>query len=125
MTNASSSVTTCRIAFLLLFISVIARAQQPVIPLYSGVAPGSETARQKEVEFTNADQQRRIRNVTQPTQTVFLPDRSQANGTAIIIAPVGGFVHLAIEKEGNDLARWMQARGVAAFVLKYRLMDSG
>jgi len=125
MTNASSSVTTCRIAFLLLFMSVIARAQHPVIPLYSGVAPGSENARQKEVEFTNADQQRRIRNVTQPMLTAFLPERSQANGTAIIIAPGGGFVHLAIEKEGNDLARWLQARGVAAFVLKYRLMDSG
>src|SRR5262245_8394342 len=125
MPRASLFATTCCIAFLLLFMSVIARAQQPVIPLYSGVAPGSENARQKEVEFTNADQQRRIRNVTQPTLTAFLPERSQANGTAIIIAPGGGFMHLAIEKEGNDLARWLQARGVAAFVLKYRLMDSG
>ena len=100
-------------------------AQQPVIQLYSGVAPGSEHAKQKEVTFVNPDQQPRIRNVTQPTLTAFLPEKAKANGTAIIIAPGGGFVHLAMEKEGADLARWLQAKGVAAFVLKYRVMDSG
>lgn len=100
-------------------------AQQPVLPLYPGVAPGSENAQQKEVSFVNPDQQTRIRNVTKPTLTAFLPERSKANGTAIIIAPGGGFMHLAIEKEGNAVARWLQARGVAAFVLKYRLIDSG
>jgi acetyl esterase/lipase len=100
-------------------------AQQPVIPLYTGVAPGSENAKQKEVSFVNPDKQTRIRNVTQPTLTAYLPERGKANGTAIIVAPGGGFMHLAIEKEGSDIARWLQARGVAAFVLKYRLMDTG
>ena len=100
-------------------------AQQPVIPLYPGVAPGSENAKQKEVSFVNPDKQTRIRNVTQPTLTVYLPERGKANGTAMIVAPGGGFMHLAIEKEGIDMARWLQARGVAAFVLKYRLMDTG
>ncbi|MBP6823515.1 MAG: alpha/beta hydrolase [Acidobacteria bacterium] len=100
-------------------------AQQPVIPLYAGVAPGSENDTQKEVTFVNPDKQPRIRNVTQPTLTAFLPDKTKANGTAIIIAPGGGFVHLAIEKEGYAVARWLQSRGVAAFVLKYRLMNTG
>ena len=101
-------------------------AQQPVIPSYSGVAPGSENASQKERDVISpTDQQKRIRNVTQPTLTAFLPDPAKANGTAIIIAPGGGFMHLAIEKEGNDVARWLQQRGVAAFVLKYRLIDTG
>jgi len=100
-------------------------AQQPVIPLYPGVAPGSENAKQKEVSFVNPDKQTRIRNVTQPTLTAYLPERGKANGTAVIVAPGGGFAHLAIEKEGSDMARWLQARGVAAFVLKYRLMDTG
>src|SRR5262245_18748696 len=100
-------------------------AQQPVIPLYPGVAPGSENAKQKEVSFVNPDKQTRIRNVTQPTLTAYLPERAKANGTAIIVAPGGGFMHLAIEKEGSDMARWLQARGVAAFLLKYRLMDTG
>src|SRR5262245_24005916 len=100
-------------------------AQQPVIPLYPGVAPGSENAKQKEVSFVNPDKQTRIRNVTQPTLTAYLPERGKANGTAIIVAPGGGFMHLAMEKEGSDMARWLQARGLAAFVLKYRLMDTG
>ncbi|NOT62460.1 MAG: alpha/beta hydrolase [Acidobacteria bacterium] len=108
-----------------LCLSAVGYAQQPIISLYPGVAPGSENAKQKEVTFVNPDQQSRIRNVTQPALTAFLPEKSKANGTAIIIAPGGGFMHLAMQKEGTDLARWLQARGVAAFVLKYRLIDSG
>jgi acetyl esterase/lipase len=106
-------------------LTAAAHAQQPVIPLYPGVAPGSENAKQKEVSFVNPDQQTRIRNVTQPTLIAYLPARGKANGTAIIVAPGGGFMHLSMEKEGADMARWLQARGVAAFVLKYRLIDSG
>src|SRR5215204_5586043 len=114
---------TCRIAALLVCFAGIIFAQQSVIPLYPGVAPGSENAKQKETDFIASDKQPRIRNVTQPTLTAYLPERGQANGTAIIVAPGGGFMHLAIDKEGHDVARWLQARGVAAFVLKYRLMD--
>ncbi len=117
--------TAYGITALWLCLSIIIYAQQPVIPLYSGVAPGSENTKQKEITFVNPDQQPRIRNVTQPTLTAFLPDKAKANGTAIIIAPGGGFMHLAMQKEGTDLAQWLQARGVAAFVLKYRLIDSG
>ena len=102
-----------------------AYAQQPVLPLYPGVAPGSENAKQQEVSFINPDKQVRIRNVTRPTLTAYLPERGKANGTAVIVAPGGGFMHLAMEKEGADVARWLQARGVAAFVLKYRLQDTG
>src|SRR5262245_30712941 len=100
-------------------------AQQHVIPLDPGGAPSSENAKQKEGSFVNPDKQTRIRNVTQPTLTAYLPERGKANGTAIIVAPGGGFMHLAMEKEGSDMARWLQARGVVAFVLKYRLMDTG
>ncbi len=113
------------LAFLLFGSCVLTFAQQPVIQLYDGVAPGSENAKQKETSVPGPDGKPRIRNVTQPTLTAFLPEKNKANGTAIIIAPGGGFMHLAIDKEGNDLARWLQARGVAAFVLKYRLIDTG
>jgi hypothetical protein len=50
-----------------------------------------------------------------------LPDRAIATGTAIIVAPGGGNVFLTMDREGYDVARWLAARGVAAFVLKYRL----
>ena len=58
--------------------------------------------------------------VDQPTLTTYLP-ASNPTRTAVIIAPGGGYVHLAMEKEGTDIARWLNAHGVAGFVLKYRL----
>ena len=56
-----------------------------------------------------------------PTLTVFLPSATNATRTGVIVAPGGGYEHLATEKEGNAVARWLNERGVAAFVLKYRL----
>lgn len=61
------------------------------------------------------------RNVTIATLTPFLPDPAMATGTAVIVAPGGGFRTLSMENEGWDVARALAARGVAAFVLKYRL----
>lgn len=61
------------------------------------------------------------RNVTVATLTPFLPDPSKATGTSVIVAPGGGFRSLSMENEGSDVARALAARGVAAFVLKYRL----
>ncbi len=61
------------------------------------------------------------RNVIVATLTPFLPDPAKASGTAVIVAPGGGFRTLSMENEGWDVARALAARGVAAFVLKYRL----
>lgn len=60
-------------------------------------------------------------DVDKPTLTVHLPAVSNATKTGVIVAPGGGYQHLAIVKEGEDVARWLNARGVAAFVLTYRL----
>ena len=64
------------------------------------------------------------RNVTQPTLTAYLPDPSVANGTAIVVCPGGGHHMLSMDTEGEDVATWLTARGVAAFVLKYRLIPT-
>jgi acetyl esterase/lipase len=61
------------------------------------------------------------RNVTVATLTPFLPDPAKATGTAVIVAPGGGFRSLSMENEGTDVARALAAKGIAAFVLKYRL----
>jgi acetyl esterase/lipase len=61
------------------------------------------------------------RNVTVATLTPFLPDPAKATGAAVIIAPGGGFRTLSMENEGWNVARELAKRGVAAFVLKYRL----
>ncbi len=63
-------------------------------------------------------------NVTVPTLQPFLPDPAKATGMAVVIAPGGGFRLLAIHHEGTRVARWLAAHGVAAFVLKYRLIQS-
>src|SRR5687768_12230280 len=64
------------------------------------------------------------RNVTVATLTPFLPDPAKASGIAVIVAPGGGFRVLSMENEGWDVAKALADRGVAAFVLKYRLIQT-
>jgi len=61
------------------------------------------------------------RNVTVATLTPFLPDPAKASGAAVVVAPGGGFRTLSMENEGWNVARALAEKGVAAFVLKYRL----
>ena len=56
-----------------------------------------------------------------PTLAAFLVPEGRGTGTAVIVCPGGGYGALAMDKEGNDIARWLNSLGVAAFVLKYRL----
>src|SRR5262245_35294127 len=90
---------------------------------WPGVAPGSESWTYKEVTAKDTPIGTVVLNVVTPTLTAYLPDKTKATGTGVIIAPGGAFVALAIDLEGNNVARWLQERGIAAFVLKYRLME--
>ena len=65
-----------------------------------------------------------VRNVARPTLTPFLPRSGTATGAAMIVAPGGGFLGLAVEKEGWRIARWLADHGIAAFVLKYRVLPT-
>ena len=67
----------------------------------------------------------RVYNVQNPTLTFFPAPAASANGTAVIICPGGGYVRLAVEKEGSELTRMLNRLGVSAFVLKYRLQEYG
>lgn len=100
-------------------------AQQKVIPVWPGAAPGSETWTQKEVEYTNEQKQLMVRNVVTPTLTAYLPDPAKATGTGVIVAPGGGFRFLSWQTEGTEVAEWLASHGVAAFVLKYRVINTG
>jgi acetyl esterase/lipase len=106
--------------------AVQATATAPLeIALWPGVAPGSEKAEQKEqVTPFPGGKANVVRNVVKPTLTVYLPDPAQATGTGVIIAPGGAFRILSIDSEGHDVARWLVQRGIAAFVLKYRLIET-
>jgi len=66
-----------------------------------------------------------ITNVSQADMTMYLPDVTLNLGTAIVICPGGGMYGLSITKEGIEVAEWLQKRGIAAFVLKYRLVPTG
>lgn len=108
----------------ILLISSLCQAQR-VIRLYDGPAPGSEHWTWTEAEnTTNLFKTRVVYNVSTPTITAYLPPPGQANGTAIIVAPGGAFHTLSIDSEGIDVAKWLNDKGVAAFVLKYRVVHS-
>ena len=95
-----------------------------VINLWPGVAPGSEQWKQPETALGSQGMEQVV-NVTTPTLTAYLPQPPAAVGTAVIIAPGGGFIGLSINSEGHDVAKWLAARGITAFVLKYRLKQIG
>lgn len=57
----------------------------------------------------------------QPSLTIYLPDPGKAVRTGVVVCPGGGYVTLAMQKEGTDIAEWLNSIGIAAFVLKYRL----
>lgn len=102
---------------------VVCSARSQTVNIWPGVAPGSESWTQKERVIENTPVGTVIFNVVTPTLTAYLPERSKATGTGVIIAPGGAFVALAISLESNDVARWLQERGIAAFVLKYRIIE--
>lgn len=114
---------TLGLVALVLLMADCAHAQTQSLPIWPGAAPGSENWTQKEKEFRNTPVGTVILNVVTPTLTAYLPPRGTATGTGVIIAPGGYCVALAIETEGYDVARWLQAHGIAAFVLKYRIIE--
>jgi dienelactone hydrolase len=65
-----------------------------------------------------------LRNVSEPTLTVFAPAPGKANGAGVIVCPGGGWKILAWEHEGIDVAQWFADRGYTAFLLKYRVSAS-
>ncbi len=83
--------------------NIVAQAAAGV-PLWEGGAPMSQGVAEADT----------------PTLTAYLPATNPTR-TAVVIAPGGGYSHLSMEKEGRDVALWLNARGVAGFVLKYRL----
>lgn len=113
-----------RLVILLVLCISIAEAQK-VIPLYSSKAPGSENWDWQEAEmYSDIWKTRIVYNVSAPTLTAYLPPPAIANGTAVVICPGGAFHALSIDSEGIDVARWLNSKGVAAFVLRYRLVKS-
>ena len=99
----------------------VATPQQPMaIILGTGTLPGTTATEAWHRQYQKVF----ARNVTVATLTPFLPDPAKATGAAVIVAPGGGFRTLSMENEGWDVARALADKGVAAFVLKYRLVET-
>lgn len=93
------------------------------IRLWPNGVPGasSETAQDVFEASSNPKLPKRFTVVHSPSIYVFLPKKEAANGAAVVVAPGGGHSQLVIDKEGWDIADWLNKNGIAAFVLKYRL----
>lgn len=86
--------------------------------LYNEKMPDNEVVKTNDIgEVVNYEK------VTDPTLTISLPDADKANGTAVIICPGGALISLSWQSEFQDIARWLNARGIAAIGLKYRLRN--
>jgi acetyl esterase/lipase len=96
---------------------------QEIIPLYNGAVPGNKQVIDKETSDRDDDGRQRIHHTSKPTLEIFVPAAGNANGTAIIICPGGGYSYTAYSHEGTDVAKQMNLVGVTAFVLKYRIPD--
>lgn len=107
------------ILFCLLQLSQTSRAQQ-VVHLYEKDIPGALEGVNE--ERYDAERQAAYKVFT-PTLTVYLPEKQSATGAAVIICPGGGYGGLVMGKEGYTIAEYFIQKGVAAFVLKYRLPD--
>jgi acetyl esterase/lipase len=90
---------------------------EQVVPLWKNGAPGFERRRLEPEKAKDWW----VRNIHNPSITVFLPDKNKATGAAVLIAPGGGFRELVYNAEGKQTAEFLNRLGVAAFVLKYRL----
>lgn len=111
---------------LLASLAIAAGAQaQPgaEIRLWPAGAPGSEAWSTPESVTTSPSGDRVIANVSDPSLTVFLPDPAIATGTAMVIAPGGALRVLGWDNEGVKVAEWLNDKGIAAFVLKYRTLQ--
>jgi acetyl esterase/lipase len=96
-------------SLLLLTLATAPAADVRNVPLWDGPAPAT-------VGEPGANR---------PSIDVYLPPADKANGTGVVVCPGGGYAFLALDHEGKQVADWLNARGVAAFVLHYRIVTKG
>ncbi|MCB9013317.1 MAG: alpha/beta hydrolase [Bacteroidales bacterium] len=109
--------------FIFLLTSVAGYTQNhEMLELWPGKVPGETKAKAKPIiSNQNNDNVERYTEVTDPVMEVFLPVPSKSNGSAIIVCPGGGYNILAYDKEGIEIANWLNGLGYTAFVLQYRI----
>ncbi len=110
-----------RIALFLFLFFYINVAAQKIINLYPGAIPNSKNHELKEITEENEGRILVFKQVSKPTLTVYLPNEKKSTGTAVIICPGGGYGAECYLTEGSLISDAFVNKGIAAFVLKYRL----
>ncbi len=109
------------ISFLFTICTMQNMEAQRTIPLYEGAVPNSKPYPTKEKWDPQNNGDTIVRLISQPTLSIFLPEKEKATGAAVVICPGGGYWVASIVKEGFAVARQFNEYGIAAFVLKYRI----
>src|SRR5690349_12776535 len=132
MNNTVNKLTKFVMQAALLFFATFAMAQDGTIyPLETPAEPNAIPLNTGGVQGQPAQEtwfrqwgDPMARNISKATLTPFLPKPGKANGAAVIVAPGGGFRWLSMGNEGWEVAQALADRGIAAFVLKYRLQPT-
>ncbi len=107
----------------MLFLVILAlnlKAQE-IMPLYQDVIPNSKSYQMKEIEMKIEGQFYGYEKTSEPTLTAYLPNKEIATGVAVVICPGGGYGFVSYKMEGTKIVEEFLSKGVAAFILKYRL----
>ncbi|MEQ5789800.1 alpha/beta hydrolase [Muricauda sp. NFXS6] len=106
---------------ILLMYGCLGHAQNHILPLWEGKVPNAKVSTLQEQMKKPAA--RVISKVIDPALEVYLPSAVINTGAMVMICPGGGYGALAYDKEGTDIAKWLNGHGIAAAVLKYRLPE--
>jgi len=107
------------------FLASWSLVSQEHVALPNEAIPGITWDTPQREYFSDIWQTEVVTNVSQPHLDIFLPEGDNGSKAAVIVAPGGGLYALSIESEGNMVAQWLNEKGIAAFVLKYRLVPTG
>lgn len=108
---------TVSLIFSMLIITTSVLAQDFTLKVWPNGAPNDNGMKEPEEKYDGV----RVRNVSEAEMYVYLPEKSVNTGAAIVICPGGGYWIEAMDHEGFDMAKWLQSKGIAGIVLKYRL----
>lgn len=103
--------------FTVFFIPFIMSAQDKTLKVWPNGAPNDNGMKEPEEKYDGV----RVRNVSEAEMYVYLPEKDKNTGAAVVICPGGGYWIEAMDHEGFDMAKWLQSKGIAGIVLKYRL----